>query len=100
MIPELKVGDVFYVAEVGLGLVKNAHYIVEETHFCGDETGVGSCVFPDGHKVVARRLTKTSRYSPKECRVEFYQSGRFIDMIEPEHIFYVETRKRVINFVK
>ena len=97
----LKVGDVFYTDEVGTVLVRNAKYVVEATAFTGGGTGMGPHdVYPDGHHVLARRLSKNGVYDPKAKAVEFYQSGCFNCMVEPEKLIYVKTLKRVVNFVE
>lgn len=53
-------------------------YVVEETNFGGGGIGMGKHdVYPDGHKITARKLTKSGKYDPKGRRVSFYQSGCF-----------------------
>lgn len=90
----LKVGDVFRSDKLPKG-----DYVVEETAMTGGGTGHGPYdIYPDGHRVTARRLNRDGTYNSRNRQVEFYQTGSFSGMIEPKHIERVGLMKR--TFVK
>lgn len=58
-------------------------YIVISTAMTGGGCGHGPHdVYPDGWKVVARRLNADGTFHPKGKKVSFYQSGAFTCMIK------------------
>lgn len=52
-------------------------YVVEATEFSGGGTAMFNDVYPDGHKVTARKLTNDGKYNRSGRVVSFYQSGCF-----------------------
>ena len=58
-------------------------YVVIETNFGGGGTGMGPHdVYPDGWKVIARKLKRDGTYNPEGRIISFYQSGCFTAMNE------------------
>jgi hypothetical protein len=71
-----------------------AEYVVINTEITGGGTGMGHYdVFPDGYKVVCKKLFKGQYYEKGEI-ISFYQSGCFTAVIRPEELQPI----RNINF--
>lgn len=84
----LKKGDVFEVTS------RKGRFVVVETHFDGGGTGHGPLdVYPNGHRVVAKKL-KEGKWDSKGRKLEFYQSGCFTNMILPKDIDVVGEMKQ------
>lgn len=66
-----------------------AEFIVDYACMSGGSSGYDA--YPDGWNVIAIRLNN------QDERVQFYQSGCFIQMVRPEEIDYVRTMKKRIN---
>ena len=59
-------------------------YVVTNTAMTGGGTGHGAGdVYPDGHRVTARKILRKDTLGDKK---EFYQTGAFNGMYEPEKI--------------
>jgi hypothetical protein len=62
-------------------------YIVTKTTYGGGGTGMGRHdVYPDGHEVECKKLTKDGGWDKNGRKISFYQSGCFTAMITPEQI--------------
>jgi hypothetical protein len=108
---ELKEGDIFLLkegykvytsrGEIEIGKKINdfdtsilaGQYVVTKTEFSG--CGQGHDVFPDGHKVFAKRILNNKTVTNFE--VSFYQSGCFTCMIKNPTITGHATCKWVVK---
>ena len=84
---QVKKGDIFRFNHGRRG-----SYLCVETHFDGGGTGMGPHdVYPDGHRVVAMKLTAEGKFNEKARQIEFYQSGCFTDMYKPADLKHIGT---------
>ena len=73
----------------------DAEWVVERDETEGGGTGMGPHdVYPDGHHVTARRLNDDGTYNPDGETIQFYQSGCFTGMVEPDKITLVRKMER------
>lgn len=73
-------------------------YIVVETRFDGGGNA-GNDTYPDGHRVIAQRLSKEGAYDPDGDIVDFYQSGYFDCLVPFEKTPVIRTLKKVVTFI-
>jgi len=72
-------------------ILEDGEFVVIKTAFDGGGHGMGhNDYYPDGHHVFCKRL-KNGKYDEKGHEVEFYQSGSFTAVIEPEKLSVVRT---------
>lgn len=70
-------------------------WVVLHTEMSGGGTGHGPHdVYPDGHRVKARRLRPDGTYDPDGQEIGFYQSGCFIGMVEPDKVTITRQMKQ------
>jgi len=76
---EVTVGEIFKTSKSKFDTKKFVgDYVVFRTAKEGGGTGHGRHdVFPDGHHITARKLTRKGTYSKKGLKISFYQSGCF-----------------------
>lgn len=73
-------------------------YIVIDTRFDGGGNA-GNDTYPDGHRVIAQRLSKEGAYDPDGETIDFYQSGCFDCLVPFEKTPVIRTLKKVVAFV-
>lgn len=74
-----------------------AKFVVENAAMEGGERGRD--YYPDGWRIVARRLKGDGTYDPKGEVISFYMSGSFSCKLEPGDVQIVEKKQMQVQFI-
>lgn len=85
---DVEIGEVFRKGKAIYDThILAGHYVVLETVVGGGGTGMGQHdTYPDGHHVFCQKLKSDLRLDNKGRKLDFYQTGCFTAMIEPDRI--------------
>lgn len=100
----LKLNDALsYVESVVGNKVDNNTFVLESGEFVVVKTAMEgggrshNDEYPDGHRVYCKRLNADGTYNPDGFEIQFYQSGCFTNVVEPDKITPIRTMRMILT---